>query len=138
MVVVRDEDRFLLVHEAGHGQQWYVPAGRVEPGETVARAAHRETLEEAGVRIVLEGVLRVEHTPHPEGTARCRVVFVARPETPGAVPKSVPDAESLEARWVRLDEVAALRLRSPEVPALLRAVAAGAPVAPLSLLGTEA
>ena len=36
LVVVRRGDRFLLVHERKHGQTWYLPAGRVEPGETLA------------------------------------------------------------------------------------------------------
>ena len=34
LVVVRRGERFLLVHESSHGQLWYLPAGRVEPGET--------------------------------------------------------------------------------------------------------
>jgi 8-oxo-dGTP pyrophosphatase MutT (NUDIX family) len=57
LVLVRLSRRFLLVHERKHGQLWYLPAGRVEPGETFAAAAHRETREEAGIDIVLEGVV---------------------------------------------------------------------------------
>jgi len=53
LVVVRQGDRFLLVHEAKHGQGWCVPAGRVEPGETLFDAALRETSEETGVPVVL-------------------------------------------------------------------------------------
>src|SRR5207244_8580287 len=78
LVVVRKGDRFLLVHERKHGQLWYLPAGRVEPGETLADGALRETLEETGVRVRLEGILRVEHSPSPNG-ARCRVFFTASP-----------------------------------------------------------
>lgn len=44
--------RSLLVHEARHGGGWYLPAGRVEMGETLVDAAVRETLEESGVRAV--------------------------------------------------------------------------------------
>jgi 8-oxo-dGTP diphosphatase len=39
-------DQILLCNIAGRG--WTVPSGRIEPGETSAEAAHRETLEEAG------------------------------------------------------------------------------------------
>jgi phosphatase NudJ len=136
LVVVRDGERFLAVHEAKHGRLWYLPAGRVEPGETLADAARRETLEETGVPIVLEGILRVEHTPTPEGTARVRVIFVARPadRTP---PKSLPDSESLEARWVTLSELSSLPLRGSEVRELFQHVASGGTVHPLSLLGSE-
>jgi phosphatase NudJ len=43
-VVRRPADgRFLLVHERRHRQPWYPPAGRVEPGESCAEAAVRET-----------------------------------------------------------------------------------------------
>src|SRR5438128_3883572 len=89
VVVVRKGDRFLLVHERKHGQGWYLPAGRVEPGETIAAAAIRETREEAGIPIELEGVLRIEHSPQPDGGVRCRVFFVARPAD-DTLPKSVP------------------------------------------------
>ena len=44
LVAVRRDDRFLLVHERQHGQMWYLPAGRVEEGEELLQAAHRETL----------------------------------------------------------------------------------------------
>lgn len=135
LVVVRREDRFLLVHERKHGQLWYLPAGRVEPGESFFQAALRETLEESGVPVELQGVLKVEHTPNPHG-ARLRVIFLARP-TGDTPPKSVPDEESLEARWVTLEEMAALPLRGPGVLPLFQAVAAGAPVFPLELLGEE-
>src|SRR5262245_27987495 len=136
LVVVRKGDRFLVVQEHKHGQLWYLPAGRVEPGEGLCAAAVRETLEETGVPVVLEGVLKVQHTPHPGGFTRVRVIFLARPadDTP---PKSVADGESLQAAWVTLDELDRLPLRGKEVARLLREVAAGMPVAPLSLLGTE-
>jgi phosphatase NudJ len=34
----------------------------VDPGETFAEAAVRETIEEAGILVTLKGILRVEHT----------------------------------------------------------------------------
>src|SRR5207244_8947752 len=98
LVVVRRGDRFLLVHERKHGQLWYLPAGRVEPGETFAQAAVRETLEEAGIAIALDGIVRLEHTPI-EGGARMRAIFVAHP-TDDRPPKATPDDESLGAAWV--------------------------------------
>ena len=135
LVIVRRGDRFLLVQERKHGQGWYFPAGRVEPGESLTRAAHRETLEEAGIPIHLDGVLRVEHTPRPDG-ARVRVISLASPadDTP---PKQIPDDESLRAAWVGLDELATLPLRGREVIDVLSAVAAGAPVYPMSLFAYE-
>lgn len=135
VVVVRKKDRFLIVHERKHGQLWYLPAGRVEPGETWIQAAHRETLEETGVPVEVTGLLRIEHSPSPQG-ARIRVVFVAEPldDTP---PKSVPDEESLEAAWVTLEELAQYSLRGVEVRELFSYVENGAPIYPVSLIQPE-
>jgi phosphatase NudJ len=136
LVVVRDAgDRFLIVHERKHGQRWYLPAGRVEPGESFAAAAIRETREEAGIEIALDGIVRIEHTPMPDG-ARMRVVFVARP-VDDRPPKSVPDSESLEATWASLDELGRYPLRGDEMRALFEYVARGGVIHPQALLTHE-
>lgn len=135
VVIVRQGERFLLVHERKHGQLWYVPAGRVEPGESFAEAALRETLEETGVPVRLLGILRVEHSPRG-ATARMRVVFLAEPAA-DVPPKSVPDEESLGAAWVGIDELRKYALRGEEVSELLRYVAKGGAVYPLELLQYE-
>lgn len=135
LVVVRQGRRFLLVHERKHGQLWYLPAGRVEPGETFADAAIRETREEAGIDIALEGILRVEHSLSPGG-ARHRVIYVARP-TNDAPPKSIPDEETLGAAWVALDEIGDYPLRGEEVLEMFQFVERGGPIYPLDVLTTE-
>jgi 8-oxo-dGTP pyrophosphatase MutT (NUDIX family) len=135
LVVVRKGDRFLLVQERKHGQRWYVPAGRAEPGESLLEAALRETLEETGVPVRLLGLLRLEHSPLGR-EARVRALFLAEPmdDTP---PKSHPDDESLQAAWVSLPELEDYELRGDEVEALLRYVAGGGAVYPLGLLRPE-
>ena len=135
LVVVRRGDRFLVVHELKHGQLWYLPAGRVEPGETLVAAAHRETMEETGVPIELEGILRVEHTPMADG-ARVRVIFLARPAD-ATPPRSEPNDETLGAAYVTLAELDRLALRGDEVRELFAYVARGAHVAPMALLAYE-
>jgi phosphatase NudJ len=135
-VAVRCGHRWLLVHETSHGQRWCFPTGRVEPGETFLEAARRETLEETGIPIEFEGVVRIEHTPQPDGTARVRVILLAHPsdDTP---PKQQPDGESLEAGWFSLEQMVKLPLRSAEVPVLF-AYLSGAPViAPLAILSED-
>ena len=142
LVVVRHEDRFLLVQERKHGQLWYLPAGRVEPGETLAAGAIRETLEESGVPVRLTGMLRIEHTPRVgsapgvSGGARVRIIFVAEPAG-DPTPKSAPDDESLGAEWVRLDQLDDYALRGEEVRELFEYVAEGGVVYPLELLQRE-
>jgi phosphatase NudJ len=135
LVVVRSGDRFLLVQECKHNQQWYFPAGRVEPGETFVEAARREALEEAGIPIIIDGILRMEHTPLGNN-ARVRMIFVARPEddTP---PKTVPDNQSLGASWFSWKDLEKLSLRSPHVKEILNYLAHGGRIYPLNLISFE-
>lgn len=69
--------KFVLVKE-GCQQGWWLPAGRVDPGEDFVTAALRETLEEAGIKVQLEGILRIEYSPFVSGGARQRVIFLAK------------------------------------------------------------
>jgi ADP-ribose pyrophosphatase YjhB (NUDIX family) len=135
VVVVKHGDRFLLVQERKHGQLWYLPAGRAEFGETLPDAAVRETLEESGVHVRLLGVLGLEHSPYPKH-ARVRAVFLAEPSG-STEPKKEADAESLQARWVSVDELSDFSLRGPEVEQLIRYVASGGPCAPVDIIRGE-
>jgi len=134
-VVVRHGDRFLLVQERKHGHAWYLPAGRVEPGESLADAAVRETLEESGVKVRLTGVVRIEHSPRSRDT-RLRVVFLAEPRGATAT-KQKPDRESLRAEWVSLSELPKYSLRGPLVEEVIRYVAGGGRCFPLEVLQEE-
>jgi phosphatase NudJ len=134
LVVVQLGQRFLLVHERKHGETWYLPAGRVELGESFFDAARRETREETGIDVVLEGILHIEHQCAPD-FARMRVVFVARPADATA-PRAEPNEHSLEAKWFTAEEMAELPLRADEACTLARDLLDGAPVYPLSVLVT--
>ena len=60
--VVRDEaGNLLLIRRNG---RWDLPKGKVEPGETLLRAAHRETEEETGIRTLDSGYLTPFKTYH--------------------------------------------------------------------------
>lgn len=135
VVVVRRGSEYLLVHEKGHDQAWYLPAGRVERGETFEEAALRETLEETGVPICLVGLLRVEFSPRVAG-ARLRVVYLGEP-VDDALPKAVPDEESLGACWVPWDRMSDYPLRDEEVVQLIEYVEAGGTVYPLTVIQSE-
>ena len=129
LCVVRREGRYLVVRE--RDGTFYFPAGGVEPGEGLEEAAARETLEEAGVRVAVRGLFRVE-TYWRGGRSRWRFLFeadvVGSPE-----PKSVPDEHGLGARWASPSEIARLPLRDPEVLRLVELFEAGARSAPVEL-----
>jgi 8-oxo-dGTP pyrophosphatase MutT (NUDIX family) len=50
-----DQQRVLLVKQAD-SDRWSTPGGAIEPGESPEGAAIRETLEETGFEIVLDGL----------------------------------------------------------------------------------
>lgn len=47
IIVIQDHKILLLKHTYGHG--WHLPGGGVDVGESPARAAQRELLEETGI-----------------------------------------------------------------------------------------
>ena len=136
LVIVRMGHRVLLVHEREGDQGWYLPAGKVAPTESLEAAALREALEESGVPVVLEHILRIEHTPLWNGSSRVRVIFVARPagDTP---PRDCPNDHTLGAGWFSLEEMADLPLRSGQVRRLVQELERGASLCPISVLSKE-
>ncbi len=115
LVVVFHEGRYLVVEE--RDGTFYLPAGRVEPGENLIAAAVRETAEEAGILVGLHGLLGFDHTV-VSGCCKLRFAFSGYPALDVA-PKSRPDRHSRGARWLKQAEIAALPLRHPEVLAWL-------------------
>ena len=136
LVVVRREDRFLVIQEKKYAPLWYLPAGRVEPYEDFLSAARRETLEESGLQVRIERLVRVEHTPMAGGKARVRAVLTAVAVDDTEI-KQRPDRESLGAAWVTLEELDRLPLRSEEVRELFNYLASGGQTHPLSVLSVE-
>jgi len=141
LVVCQHPDgKFLLVDEpASWG--WWLPAGRVDTGESFQQAAIREAQEEAGIDVELTGILRVEYTPNQHGGARLRVIFHARPKNPNQPPKSIPDYESQGAKWATFDEIQELykqrKLRGREPLFWGKYIKEGGKVLPLDFLSVE-
>jgi 8-oxo-dGTP diphosphatase len=103
--VIRDEQgRFLLVrraNEPGRGL-WSLPGGRVEPGESDARALRREVAEEVGLQVRVGTLAGEVRRPGPAGT-----LFVIRDYlctvTAG---EPVPGTDALDARFAEPGDVA--------------------------------
>lgn len=133
LVVVEHDGRYLLIHEARHGQTWYLPAGRVEPGETLIEGAVRETQEEAGILVRPTALIALDHSWSGFGaSAFTRLRFALQAVPVGSVtPKSFADEHSLEARWFTRDEIAALPLRGDDATTFIDIVKARSPVLPI-------
>ncbi|CAN8018508.1 unnamed protein product [Ixodes persulcatus] len=117
-VVVNERGDVLMMQEAKSScaGTWYLPAGRMEPGEDIVDAVKREVNEETGLDFEPSTLLMVE-------TAQgqwYRFVFVGT--IVGGELKTVAkaDSESLQASWV--EDVQELSLRCKDIlPVIERA-----------------
>jgi phosphatase NudJ len=137
LVLVEDSGRYVLIQEAmpERGYPWYIPAGVVEPGESIVEAAKRETEEEAGLVVEPRHLLRIEHVI-PRGQSRqCPTTelwrFVLVAEATGGRLKTVGDEHSLQAQWFRPDQFDGLKLRSDDMVELIKIHRRGVPLLPI-------
>ena len=123
-VAVFDDDGRVLMVRAIEDGLWSTPGGMMEPLETPADAAVRETWEETGLHVVPTRILGVFGGPdcaieygNGDRIAWVATLFAAR--VIGGAPR--PDGqETDEVRYVARDEWAALPCR-PHVAAFLGA-----------------
>lgn len=116
--------RLLLVRHAGHDDGWGTLGGAVEPGESPAAAAVRETREEISADVELVRLLDVLGGPdyevsYPNGDRVAYVTAVYQARIIAGTP-APGDGELSEIGWFTADELPALAL-SRFARALLRA-----------------
>ena len=129
-VLPRDnQGRILFVQLADSGR-WATIGGAVEPDESPQDAAIRETQEEAGVTVRLDGLLTVLGGPefrvtYPNGDVTSYVVTVFDATVTAGVP--TPDGdETVAVEWWRPDALPYSEMGTLTL-ALLRAVGLGQP-----------
>jgi len=112
LLVRRDHDgtprAIVLQHRAlwsDQGGTWGVPGGARMPGESAEAAALREAAEEAGIDPVGVRLRESYVLHHPDWSYTTVIADEIVPTHP-----AVTDAESLELRWVPIDEVTDLPL----------------------------
>lgn len=98
----------LITNETGdvllvrNEDSWSLPGGMVEPGETLAEAAQRETKEEAHVVVRIGALV---HVSEVIGVEAHDVFYVFRAELEGGAPfADGRDEDVQEVMWVPVEE----------------------------------
>lgn len=133
--VIEKDGRFLLVEERQRGRLVLnQPAGHLEPGESLVEAAIRETLEETGWTVEIQGLVGIGlYTAPSNGVTYYRTTFFGRPLSHD--PERPLDTGIERALWLTPAEMQAEteRLRSPMVAKAVELYLAGQRY-PLSLI----
>jgi ADP-ribose pyrophosphatase YjhB (NUDIX family) len=113
VVVVNDRAEILLIRRSDN-DNWAVPGGAVDLGESLTQAAIRETKEESGVDCSVTGLVGIYTDPRhvilytSNGEVRQEFSIVLTGRATGGEP--TPSDESTEVRWVPVAEVASLAM----------------------------
>jgi ADP-ribose pyrophosphatase YjhB (NUDIX family) len=108
VVVTNDAGDMLMIRRTDN-DNWAVPGGAIDLGESVAQAAVRETLEESGIECEITGLVGIYsdpkhvllYTSNGEVRQEFSIVLTARPLSG----QPTPSSESSEVRWVPVSEV---------------------------------
>jgi 8-oxo-dGTP diphosphatase len=121
--VIRREDGCLLISqrmaEDTLGGYWEFPGGKVDPGEELKAALHRELVEELGVVTMIgEEIHRIVHA-YPDRDVR---LFFFNAHIVSGEPQKL---EVADFRWVTLDDLMNYQFPEADMP-LLELLRAGA------------
>jgi len=103
-VVVTNADGEVLLIRRSDNQNWAVPGGAIDLGESMVQAAVRETKEETGVDCSITGLVGIYTDPKhvilytSNGEVRQEFSILLTARVTGGVP--TPSDESSEVRWV--------------------------------------
>lgn len=115
--IVEQDNAFLMVEETQDGQRVLnQPAGHLDPGESLAQAAVRETLEETAYHVALTGFVGLYRWIHPPTEETyLRAVFAG--QVLGQDPERPLDTGIIAAHWMDWPTLESWRdqLRTPMV-----------------------
>lgn len=114
--VIEAQGKFLLVEEWINGkQQFNQPAGHLEAHESLVMACEREILEETGLSLTPQALVRIDQFSASPELAFLRFTFCC--SLADALPTQPQDADITAAHWLSYAEISARQsqLRSPLV-----------------------
>ncbi len=98
---------FLLVSRSSNPDQFVLPGGHIDPGETPQQAAQRECYEESGVDILVHAHLSHYNHIKRRGNVKPTRVYLATPIS------IAPSPEGRDTRWVRIKDLLASPHNTP-------------------------
>lgn len=120
-LVWRDTDhgrQLLLIHRERY-DDWSLPKGKLEPGESWPEAARREVVEETGYTVTFQefaGATTYFHGQRPKVVLFWNMVVSGQAGPQASDDEEMPEVD--QVRWVDADEAAA-RLTYPDEQALV-------------------
>jgi 8-oxo-dGTP diphosphatase len=96
-LVVRDDGRIAVIHRPRY-DDWSLPKGKLDPGESFEDGALREVFEETGVRGRIRGELAP--TTYVDRKGRDKLVRWYRMDVEDAPAEFAPNDEVDELRWL--------------------------------------
>ena len=108
VVAVNGAGEMLMIRRTDN-DNWAVPGGAIDLGESVGQAAVRETREESGIECEITGIVGIYsdpkhvilYTSNGEARQEFSIVLTARPLSG----QPTPSSESSEVRWVPASQV---------------------------------
>jgi 8-oxo-dGTP pyrophosphatase MutT (NUDIX family) len=119
-IVNRDGAYLFVEEETSVGIRINQPAGHLEPGETLASAAMRETLEETGYSVTPTALVGI-YRWHSRDTGATFIRFAFAADVTGHDAARPLDAGILRVLWLTYDELVAHRAKHRS-PLVLRCV----------------
>ena len=113
-VVVVNEAGDVLMIRRSDNDNWAVPGGAIDLGESMVQAAVRETREETGIECEITGLVGIYTDPKhvilytSNGEARQEFSILLTGVPAGGQP--TPSSESSEVRWVPRADVAGYQM----------------------------
>ena len=108
VVVVNDAGEVLMIRRSDN-DNWAVPGGAIDLGESMVEAAIRETREESGIECRITGIVGIYTDPRhvilytSNGEARQEFSIVLTASAVSGTP--TPSDESSEVAWVRREDL---------------------------------